>query len=527
MRRRSATALLAVLACLVPAAGASASQTQESMFQDDPLLVYGTPEVQLRTLDQLQSLGVDRIRVSVFWNVVAPAAQSRKRPDGFDAKDHSAYPAGAWDRYDHLLRAAAQRGIAINFNITSPIPLWAAGDPGDRQDLAGVWTPDPQAFGEFVFAVGRRYSGEVPGVPRVDYWSIWNEPNQGAWLAPQFVDAGGGKFTERSPRLYRPLVDAAVAALNNAGHGNDTLLIGETAPKGNNQEGVSRAMAPRRFLLRLYCLDDNGQFLQGAAAEAQGCPTEDHANRMKAEHPGLFRITGWAHHPYELTRAPDRAPTSRDFFTTGNLRELTSLLRRVFLRHGAPLPPGSRSGFPLYLTEYGYQTDPPDPLGVSRGTQARYLNEAEFLTSRMGNVRALAQFLLVDDKPVEAATAVERFGATFQSGLVTEQGKRKAGYNAYRLPFHVRRPAVRKGRQISMWGLVRPGVNGRRQRVVLEFRRGRKGRYRTVRAVRTQAGRGYFTARMTLRSTGAVRYRWTDARTKKTHRSRAIAVRVR
>ena len=37
---------------------------------------------------------------------------------------------------------------------------------------------------------------------------------------------------------------------------------------------------------------------------------------------------------------------------------------------------------PLYLTEFGYQTHPPDPLGVSPAQQARYLNQAEYLAYR-------------------------------------------------------------------------------------------------------------------------------------------------
>ncbi|HYF27612.1 MAG TPA: hypothetical protein VD931_17860 [Baekduia sp.] len=527
MRHRLSAALLAALAaaaCAVPTA--SASTTQESTFQDDPLLVYGTPAQQYRTLDQLKQLGVDRIRVTVFWNIVAPAPESETRPAGFDAADPAAYPPTAWDRYDRLVRAANYLGIGVNFNPTAPAPLWATGDPGDRKDLADVWAPDPKEFGDFVTAVGRRYNGLVPGIPRVDYWSIWNEPNQGAWLAPQWVDVGGGSFAEASPRLYRGLVDAAQRGLEISGHGTDTILIGETAPKGLKVRGVSRAMAPRRFLLRLYCLDDFGQHLRGAAAQAQGCPTEDPATRMRAEHPGLFRISGWAHHPYELTAAPDAKPRDPEWYTTGNLRELTFLLRRVFLRHGHPLPLGAGRLFPLYLTEYGYQTDPPDPLGVAPGTQARYLNHSEWLTSRLAEVRTLAQFLMVDDKPGAGASDVERFGNSFQSGLVGLDGRRKPAYAAYRLPIHVPRTRVRRGGLLTVWGLVRPGATGRRQTVRVELRRGSRGRYRTVRTVRTEAQRGAFTVRLRLRSAGAVRFAWRDGRGR-TFRSRGVAVRVR
>ncbi|WP_205697379.1 hypothetical protein [Conexibacter sp. SYSU D00693] len=527
MRRRLVPALTTLLAALAAAAPAGASTTQESMFQDDPLLVYGSPEQQLKTLDRAAQLGVDRLRVSVFWDIVAPDPESRTKPAGFDAKNPEAYPAGAWDRYDRLLRAARQRGIAVNFNVTAPGPLWAMGDPGDRPDLADVWTPSPKEFGEFVVAVGRRYSGEVPGIPRVDYWSIWNEPNQGAWLAPQWSGTGTGAI-ELSPKVYRPLVDAAWAALSLTGHGKDTILVGETAPKGSTDRGPSRPLSPRRFLLRLYCLDDNGQFLRAEAATALDCPVEDQAARMRAEHPGLFGLTGWAHHPYEVSFAPTRQPTLPESFTTANLRQLSSLLRRVFLRMGAPVPAGGgSSGFPLYLTEYGYQTDPPDPLGVSNAEQAAYLNQAEWLTSQMTGVKALAQFLMVDDKPGEGASPTERFGATFQSGLITLEGRKKPGYAAYRLPIHVRRTRVRKGRKLPVWGLVRPGKNGQRQTVRIEVRAGSKGAWKRVRTVKTEARRGYFAAGVTVRRSGAVRYAWTDPATKRAAHSRTVAFRVR
>jgi hypothetical protein len=100
-------------------------------------------------------------------------------------------------------------------------------------------------------------------------------------------------------------MDQMYAALQATGHGKDTILIGETAPKGQERvTGPTRAIKPGRFIRQLYCLDDNLQFLQGTSAELRGCPVTDQAAKMIAEHPALFRATGYAHHPYELTFAP-------------------------------------------------------------------------------------------------------------------------------------------------------------------------------------------------------------------------------
>ena len=147
-------AALALLAALP--APARASSNQESMFQDDNRLVYGTPDVVASTLDTLRALGVDRIRVSVFWRIVAPGGDSKQRPS-FDAADPAGYPQDKWDRYDALVEAAQSRGIGVDFNITSPAPLWATGSP-DRADIEETYNPSAAEFGKFVQASGA-YAG--------------------------------------------------------------------------------------------------------------------------------------------------------------------------------------------------------------------------------------------------------------------------------------------------------------------------------------------------------------------------------
>lgn len=530
-RRVLAIAGLAALVASAPApAPVSASTVQESTFQDDPLLVYGDDTTQKRTLDKLKSLGVDRIRVSVFWRIVAPAPDSDVKPAGFNSADHKAYPPGAWDRYDRLLVAARNRGIGVNLNITSPIPDWAAGRP-ERKDLRPTYTPNPEEFGRFVAAVGARYSGRVPGLPRVDYWSLWNEPNQPGWLTPQWIanDAAPGGWQEAAPVIYRGLVDTGHAALQLTGHGSDTILIGETAPKGQPRaRGETRALRPRTFILRLYCLDDNAQPLRGAEATRNGCPTTDPTTTFPALHPGLFDVAGWAHHPYELAQPPDAEPDDEENYTTGNLRDLTSLMGRVFRRYGQRLPGSGKGGFPLYLTEYGYQTDPPDPTGVSYARQAAYLNESEWMTARMSNVKTLAQFLLVDDKAVDGDSALERFGATFQSGLMSEKRRFKRAYTAYRFPIHVRDSdrRIRRGGRATIWGLLRPGREGTRETVRIEGRAKGSRRYRTLRTVRTDDERHYLEARVRLRRTTRVRLAWRDPERKRTIRSRSVTIGV-
>src|SRR5437879_9096406 len=121
--RPTAAALIALGAALLCAGAVHASPNETSALQDDQLLIYSGPEKMARTLDTLHGLGVQQVRVSVFWRGVAPQPLSRRRP-AFDAADPAAYPPGAWDRYDLLVAAARVRAMAVNFDLTGPAPLW-------------------------------------------------------------------------------------------------------------------------------------------------------------------------------------------------------------------------------------------------------------------------------------------------------------------------------------------------------------------------------------------------------------------
>lgn len=503
MRRALVAALLAAALISTPAQAAS---TQEATFQDDNLLVYSDTERVTQTLDELQALGVDRLRITMVWRAIAPGNEQDAKPAGFDGGDPAQYPAGAWDRWDRVLALARARGMDVNFNLSTPAPDWATGTP-EREDIDPTYEPDAAEFGAFVRAAATRYDG-AHGQPRVTYWSLQNEPNQAGWLTPQWVQRGGD-WVEAAPRIYRGMLDQAWLALQQTGHQSSTILIGETAPKGVSVRGETRAIDALRFIRRLYCVDDNLNVLQGAAAAEQGCPTSDPLAAVPAAHPVLFAATGWAHHPYELTFPPTRRPAKADWATIANLNDLQRVLRRLRLRFNQPV---ATSGVPLYLTEFGYQTKPEDRLGVTREQQAAYLNHAEYIAWRNRDVKTLAQFLLRDD----GAPAT----VTFQSGLRTNAGARKQAWSAYRFPIHVNRPSIRSNQRLAVWGLPRPAADRSRPRVRVEFRRTGAATWRRLATVRGDARKGYVTASLRAPGTGRVRLRWGELV------SRSVAVRT-
>jgi hypothetical protein len=552
--------MLGAAAALIAIASspAVASRSQESIFMDDPKIVFSSPENLEGTLAEMKALGADRIRVSVFWHLLAPSPDSESRPfasgGGADPRNYSAEK---WDRYDRIVTTAGRLGLRVLFNVTSPAPNWATPSP-PRSDLENSYRPSADEFRDFVTAVGTRYSGAFadeaarqeatsvfddceatpnfpvppelcppdtsdpspenpnppntgPVLPRVDTWSIWNEPNMPGWLTPQSHE--DDKRLAASPHVYRGLADAMYTGLRESGHGDDTILIGETAPRGARERAVTQSLRPLLFIRELYCLNRSFEPFRGDAASRRNCPD---GGDFAAAHPVLFDATAFAHHPYAFEAPPGRTDRTKDHAVLADFGRLTRTLDRATASHG------SDKRFRVWLTEYGYQTDPPDPyLGWPWKTHARFLAHAEWLAYRRARIRSTAQFLLYDDAPRrDFASDDPRHWGTFQTGLRTNDGDKKAAYAGYQRLIHV--PSrVRRGRRMRIFGLYRPASGPVEASV--QFRRRGRGRWRTVATESTNSS-GYVVVRRRAGRDGSFRIRFQAG--DRTARTRAARVRV-
>jgi hypothetical protein len=444
----------------VPAA-ASASADQLSIIQDSNL-VMSDP---LGTLATFRALGVSTVRVIVVWALLAPDFEGRAAPRAFDAADPAAYPAGNWAPYDQIVKVATADGIAVDFTLSGGGPRWAEGPgipPAALDNPYWAWRPSARDFGQFVRAVGERYSGSYvpPGqrepLPRVSFWALWNEPNFGEDLGPQAVR---GSTVSVAPGMYRTLVGQAWSALQATGHGSDTIVIGEFAPWGLSARGTPKRpqglpgqfgqTKPLRFLRTLYCVDSAYHHLRGSAARAVGCPATSSGSRtFRRSNPGLFHATGLADHPYphdqpptiETSHDPDIAPFPR----LSNLERAIDRAQRAY---------GSRRRLPIYNTEYGYITHPPNRGAfVSPATAAYYLNWAEYLSWKQPRIVSTMQYPL-SDPPIVPLTPGN---GGFASGLRFSDGREKPSYAAYRLPLYLPVRTARRSRALEVWGCVRP-----------------------------------------------------------------------
>jgi hypothetical protein len=472
-------ALLGVLTLLL-AAPASASKSQESMFEDEHQLLELGPDARNAALDDISRLGADSVRSLVLWSRLAPAGS--RRPRGFDGSDPAQYPAEGWDTYDDLVRGASLRGLGLLLSPSTPIPAWAS---DCRRGIKATCKPDPRQFGAFVTALGKRYSGtyadENQGggvLPRVTRWSIGNEPNQPGWLTPQYERQGGRVVASAAVR-YRQLAASAIRALRASGHGGDQVLLGETAPIGRTSGSLARRpIAPVEFLRKLFCLDSRGRRLSGGDARAHSCS-------------GYRRLAvdGFAHHPYQRggSRPPAAAPQASGEITIS----VAARLRRLLTQAGraARIP----RSLPVYYTEYGFQTNPPDRIfGVRVALQADYVNQSDWMAYRDSGVRAVAQYKLIDEFTL----------SSFQSGLRFIDGSTKPAYDAYRLPIWV----TRSGSSVRVYGQVRPAADSTPQEVEIQVQ-APGGAFETVQRVTVSSLKGHFLQRVPARP-GVWRLRW-------------------
>src|SRR5437763_16652374 len=121
----------------------------------------------------------------------------------------------------------------------------------------------------------------------------------------------------------------------------------------------------------------------------------------------------------------------------------------------------------------------------------------------------MAQFLIVDDGPLSQYKPNDpRYWGSFQTGLETQQGKRKPSYSSSHRPFEVLPRRARRGRRMTVFGQLRTAASGARLTAHLQFRAAGSHRWRTVANVGVANARDAFTTRVRARRSGAYRIAW-------------------
>ena len=365
--------ILVVLGTLAAsiAAAAPASPRLRIGLVDNAWSLSGDPRF-YRLSDQL---GVQVIRVNLNWG--GPLGVARRRPRRGANPADGAYD---WRPYDRVLTRADDLGIDVLFTIFGS-PRWASG--GGKPNRAPRIAEDLRSFAH---AAARRYSGSYRRrdglvLPPVRLWTAWNEPNLDLGLAPQFRRVRG-RYVLQSAIDYAKICNAVYDGIHSTGLRGQRVACGVTSPRGNDRPRSRRpSTAPITFL---------------------------HAMKRA----GARTFDAYAHHPYPTHPAntPTTRPRDRRIVSLGNIDTLIHTVSRLY---------GSK---PLWITEYGYQTNPPDPFfGVSWVVQARYLSQAFAIARRHPRIDLMLWFLMRDERQV----------GRWQSGLLTASGRRKPAFYAF------------------------------------------------------------------------------------------------
>jgi hypothetical protein len=344
--RRTTRLVLPLVAVLALAAGAAvvtpAGLAAERMwigFHDDPSFRWVSDrESRIRSAS---SQGATVMRLLVQWNQTATRRPARAS-DPFD-------PAYNFDDLDDTIRTAQKADMEVILTL-SGTPRWANG--GRNPNVMPKRVADFSAFAQ---AIASRYSGRFEGYPFVRFWSVWNEPNLQLFLSPQF----DGRGRSVAPRNYATLYAAAHRGIK-AGNRRALVAAGETSARGSDKPtGLRPIHSPGRF-----------------------------AELVAKANPRL-KFDAWSHHPYPFT--PNLGPSQKVRWpnvTLGSLAVLEENLKRWFKRQTVP----------IWVTEYGHETKPPDSVGISYAKQAAYIRQSIAIAKTYPFVTMFIWFVYQDDQ---------------------------------------------------------------------------------------------------------------------------------
>jgi hypothetical protein len=351
-----------VTAVLFPV-NASAQPKMLIGFQDDPSLRWRDDRLAVFDLAEQAHAGI--VRTTIYWSRIA-----QTRPaNGANPFD----PAYLFDDLDEFVRNAGLHGMEVMLTIWGT-PAWANGGKGQNYAPTNYST-----LQNFTRALASRYSGRYQGYPFVRYFTVWNESNLGQFLSPQY-DAKG---KPAAPAIYAKLYRAAYAGIK-GGNSRAVVGIGETSARGRDRvlgrQGSQETESPGKF-----------------------------AELLSKQRPAL-KFDAWSHHPYPTSiSGRPLANTRWPNVTLSNLPRFERSLATWFKR---PVV--------IWVTEYGHETKPEEPNGVSYAQQSAYVRTALRFVAGDPNVTMFIWFILRDD-PTSA----------WQSGLVQRNGTKKRSFATF------------------------------------------------------------------------------------------------
>jgi hypothetical protein len=429
---------IAMLACclliaLVLPSTASAARGLSTGFADPEEYQGGSVAQQQLWFDRTLQSGAGIVRFAVEWNAIAGAQRPANPANPAD-------PAYDFAGLDQSVFGAEARGLLVLLTINHA-PAYAEGPGRPASAPAGSWRPNPPEVAAFAQALAARYSGNFdpdgagpqPRLPAAQGIQVWNEPNSSDWIAPQFEGSSivGGN-------LYRGILNASYNAIKQV-NPRMQVVVGGTDPYGDPPGGpyppnVQRTR-PVQFWEQVFCLSDV------KAKKKKGKKGKKGSSRKFVRAPGCTGRASFdifAHHPIDNTGGgPLRHGPNRYDASTPDLGRVVDVLRAAE-RFGT----ATGGSHPVWVTEFWWDSNPPNPSGASLLTQARWIEQSMYLFWKAGASAAIS-FQIAD------STLRPTVRAGLQAGIYFNNGQPKPSLTAFRFPFVTER--IDK-RTLRAWG---------------------------------------------------------------------------
>jgi hypothetical protein len=406
-----------LLAAIVIPGSALAARGLTTGFQSD---YYQSPDPATRDFWLKKTVDADAgiIRLNVPWITYGGTTKPA------DPSNPATYN-GVLTDIDNAVRDARAHGLQVMLTANGA-PPWAEGPGRPADAVPGSWRPNPADFGDFVKALAQRYSGSFsppgqPALPAAQALEVWNEPNTSGAITPTFE----GK-TDTAANIYRDLLNSAYDAVKSVNPGM-LVVTGGTAPYGDPPggpypPGIQR-VRPVTFWEDVLCVQPVKSKKKSKKKQLPGTiPPTKFVRKGGCNGPVKFDVL--SHHAIDNTgKGPLQSGPTSDDASTPDLGRITAVLRGA---EKAGTTSGGRHR--LWVTEFWWDSNPPNPSGANLQLHARQIEQSLYLFWKAGADTAF-NFVIGD-------TATRpNVHAGFQGGAYFQDGRPKPALTAFQFPF--------------------------------------------------------------------------------------------
>ncbi len=350
-------------------------------LQQDNMLQSPDPRVQKQTIEQMDLLGANHLRLSGDWARIA-AACANQPPLALENPLNTCYD---WGYLDNVVSTAQDHQMEVVLSVWKR-PAWLFKNPSLQYTGCSPveFTQFENHFISFMTAMATRYSRKSK-IGYVKYWTIWNEPNSHTFWQPH-TDSKTCKINSSTPALrYASLYQMTTPKIKQASPTSQVAL----GPFGAS----SLPAKPLDYLNQVLPYLADTQIDTVAINPYQKLSPDQRSFSIKSGAVGL-----------------------------GNIQDLLDTLDSY---------PQSLNAN-VWVTEFAYQSNPPETTdySVPLDTQALWGARALRVAQENPRIELFGWYVMRDPD-------FKQSPLDWQSGMFTANGVKKPLYYAFKSPISV------------------------------------------------------------------------------------------